>query len=184
MRHLQTTILVLFILTSCHSYRLVTVGINTKTNDFRSISTVPDSNLTKRKFKSSIVGKDTFKLELDSANDFMNKWVYFDLDKPTKLKVISHMTAGVDCGTIATASITIGTTENGDTIRVFELCNTKKIFVDNDMVVVTPAKKPDFGVIHPRAFVQSTQGQLLPFPFDLSVLKTTYGIIEKEKTTP
>jgi len=95
MRHLQTTILVLFILTSCHSYRLVTVGINTKTNYFRSISTVPDSNLTKRKFKSSIGGKDTFKLELDSANDFMNKWVYFDLDKPTKLKVILPLLARI-----------------------------------------------------------------------------------------
>ena len=66
-----------------------------KTNDFRSISTVPDSNMTKRKFKSSIGEKDTFKLESDSTNDFMNKWVYFDLDKPTKLKVILHMTAGV-----------------------------------------------------------------------------------------
>jgi hypothetical protein len=184
MRHLQTTILGLFILTSCHSYHVVTVSNNTKTNDFRSNSTVQDSNSTKRIIKSSIEGKDTFKLELDSANDFMNKWVYFDLDKPTKLKVITHMVAFVACGYIATASITIGTTERQDTIRVFELCNTEKVFVENDIVIVKPAEKPVFGVHFPRANVQNFLGQILPQNFDFSVLKSTYGIIEKEKTTP
>lgn len=134
--------------------------------------------------------KSQFKLQVDSTNikkffnpedDFESKWIYFDLQETIKIKIIHHITASVDCGTLATASITIGTTQSGDTIRVLELCNTKKDFKKDDIVIVIPAKKPNFQVIHTRVFVQGTQGQLKPDPYDTQVLKTTYGTLQNNR---
>ncbi|WP_294733869.1 hypothetical protein [uncultured Flavobacterium sp.] len=113
-------------------------------------------------------------------NDYESNWVYFDLDKPTKIRVISHQLAGVDCGNIVTASVTIGVTNSNDTIRVFELCNTQKNFSITESVMVTPAKRPSFNIIHPNMFIQTKEGELLPHPYDIQVLLTTYGTIERK----
>ena len=118
---------------------------------------------------------------IDPKNDFMGKWIYFDLQETIRLKIIQHITASVDCGTLATASITIGTTQTGDTVRVLELCNTKKDFKKDDLVIVIPAKKPDFQVTHTRVFVQGTPGQLKPDTYDTQVLRTTYGILPNNR---
>lgn len=117
----------------------------------------------------------------DPKNDFIGKWIYFDLKETIKLNVIQHITASAECGILATASITIGTTQTGDTIRVLELCNTKKAFKKDDLVIVIPAKKPEFQVTHTRVFLQGTQGPLRPDPFDTQVLKTTYGTIQNNR---
>lgn len=137
-------------------------------------------NYNKVEVKIPAGGQETIKMPFDSLNGFIDKWDYFDLSDSVYLKVISHNLASVDCGTLATASLTIGTIENGDTIRVLELCNTKKDFRPNEIVKVIPANKPEFHVTHPRVFIQSIQGQLKPDPFDIDVLKTTYGRLERK----
>ncbi len=120
-------------------------------------------------------------IELHNTSNYKDNWIYFELPKPTELKVISHQLAGIDCGTIATASVTIGVTNLNDTIRVFELCNVRKNFSIAESVIVTPAKRPSFNVIHPNMFIQTKEGELITHPYDLRVLKTTYGTIERKK---
>ncbi len=130
--------------------------------------------------------KTQFNLQADTANvkqfydlknNFENRWIYFDLKEIIKFKIIYHIPASVECGTLATASITVGTSHTGDTIRVLELCNTKKDFKKDDIVIVIPAKKEKFHVNHPRVFVQGRQGQLNPDLYDTQILMTTYGTI-------
>jgi hypothetical protein len=113
----------------------------------------------------------------EPTNDFMSKWTFFNLKDTIKFKIIYHIRASVDCGTLASASITIGITQTRDTIRVLELCNTKKDFKKDDLVIVVPAKKPDFQVTHTRVFIQGTQGPLKPDIYDTQVLRTTYGTL-------
>lgn len=125
----------------------------------------------------TIVEKTTKSL----TDDYKDSWIYFDLHEPTELKIISHQLAGVGCGNIATASVTLGVTKANDTIRVFELCNTEKDFPVNENVIVEPAKRPSFNVMHPRMYIQYENGNLLLHPFDIKVLKTTYGTIERKK---
>ncbi|AXG73794.1 hypothetical protein DVK85_05905 [Flavobacterium arcticum] len=115
------------------------------------------------------------------ADDYESNWVYFDLQESTELKIISHQLAGVGCGTIATASVTIGVTKKNDTIRVFELCNTKKDFPVNGNVIIEPATRPSFTVMYPKIYIQDENGSLLTHPVNKQVLKTTYGIIERKK---
>jgi hypothetical protein len=136
-------------------------------------------SLKKSQFKLQ-ADTNSIKKFFDSKDDFMGKWIYFDLKDTLKLKVIHHVMASVDCGTFETASITIGTTQTGDTIRVLELCNTKKNFSKDDIIIVVPAQRPEFQTTHTRVFIQSTQGVLRPGPYDIEVLNTTYGRIEKE----
>ena len=124
-------------------------------------------------------GQEIIKMSFDSLNGFTDNWEYFDLDDTIKLKVISHYLATVDCGILATASLTIGTSESGEAIRVLELCNTKKDFTPNEIIKVIPAKKPPFQVMHTRVFIQGTQGHITPDNFDISTLKTTYGTLER-----
>jgi hypothetical protein len=75
-------------------------------------------NYNKVEVKIPAGGQETIKLSLDSLNGFMGKWSYFDLSETVNLKVISHYLASFNCGTLATASLTIGTIENGDTINL------------------------------------------------------------------
>lgn len=137
-------------------------------------------NYTKVKVKIPAGGQEIIKMPFDSLNGLLDKWQYFDLADTINLKIISHYLASSPCGTRATASMTIGTIENGDTIRVLELCNIKKNFNPNEIVKVIPARRPDFQVMHTRVFTQTTQGQLKPDDFDINILKTTYGKIERK----
>ena len=117
----------------------------------------------------------------DPKKDFMNKWVYFNLTDNIELKVIHHIPATMKCeGAILTYSITIGTINSGDTIRILELCNRTKDFNEDEIVYVMPTKIPSENYTNPRVFVQGYQGQLKPQQFDTMVLKTTYGIIYRK----
>ncbi len=137
-------------------------------------------SLKKPQFKLQ-ADTNSIKKFIDPKGDFMSKWIYFDLKETIKLKVIHHIKASIECGKIETASITIGTTLSGDTIRIIELCNTKKDFNKDDIVVVIPSTRPEFQIEHPRIFVQGTQGVLRPGPYDLEVLRTTYGTIQNNR---
>jgi len=135
------------------------------------------------------LNQSVFKLQADTShirkffdprNDFMGKWSYFNLADTIELKVIHHIPATMKCeGGVETYSITIGTIQSGDTIRVLELCNASKDFNKGDKVLVIPGMKPEGYYIHPGVFVQGYVGPLRPSDDDTLVLKTTYGTLYK-----
>lgn len=112
--------------------------------------------------------------------DYENKWVYFDLPEPIEITVIDHASLKVHCGIVAFASVTIGYTEAQDTLRVFDLCNLKD-FAKGEKIIITPAKRPGFNVVYPTFHREDKDGKLLPHPYNVDVLKTTYGSIERKQ---
>lgn len=130
------------------------------------------------KFNIPSGGQKVVKMSFDSLNGFLDKWKYFDLAEKINFKIIVHYVASVDCGTRASASVSIGTTEIGDTIRILELCNTKKVFLKGEIVKVTPEKRPDFQVQPSVRYFIEPKGKLKPSNYDYLVVKTTYGKLE------
>ena len=125
-----------------------------------------------------------FKKFFDPKNNFMNKWIYFNLFETIELKVIHHTPVTIDCGGgIETFSITIGTIQSGDTIRVLETCNKSKDFKSDDVLSVVPIDKPKGDYVHPGVFVQGYPGPLRPQLFDTLILKTTFGRTSKNNIT-
>ena len=119
------------------------------------------------------------KNQFDPARDFENSWIYFSLTDTVELNIIHHIKATMDCDRdIKTFSITIGTTQSGDTIRVLELCNRSKNFNLGEKAFIIPSEKPKEFYTHPGVFVQGSEGQLRPGPYDTEILKTTYGVIK------
>lgn len=72
------------------------------------------------------------------AQECKTKWGYDQLKQVVNGEVLYHRKAPVSCGIFSTASVTLVRTESGDTIRVLELCNTKKDFKRGAKVKVTP----------------------------------------------
>ena len=142
--------------------------------------------LTSFECHSQIAGNDTlnskyFNTQFDSSKDFMSRWIYFNLPDTIDLKIIHHMPATMDCsGEIKTFSITIGTIQSHDTIRVLELCNSTNNFILGDVVSLIPAKKPDDIYTHPGVFVQGYAGQLKPDYYDAKILRTTFGVLKRK----
>jgi len=101
-------------------------------------------------------------------NDYKckDKWQYFTLKDTIRGQVLFHAKGTVACGVLATASVTIIKTTS-DTIRVLELCNTKKDFKRSRFVKVESAKRPPFSVILPGDDKN----------FDCLVIKTCYGTV-------
>jgi hypothetical protein len=135
---------------------------------------------------SQFIGTDTLhinyiKNQFDTSKDFMNSWIYFNLNDTIELKIIHHISATMDCNRdIKTFSITIGTIQSGDTIRVLELCNRRKGFNLGEKVFLIPSFNPEEYYTHPGVFVQGYQGQLRPSYYDTKILKTTYGILKRQ----
>jgi hypothetical protein len=86
--------------------------------------------------------------------------------------VLFHKMATTECGFLSTASLTLIETEEGDTIRVLDLCNTKKDFRTGSFVTLRAQRKPDFSI------------DILPFdPKACAFKRTCFGTIFKEKLT-
>lgn len=64
--------------------------------------------------------------------------------------------------------------------NVLDLCNNLEIS-ENEIVKITPIKKPEYHVILPsRTFVSQEFNKTENIEFENKILKTTYGNIEKE----
>jgi hypothetical protein len=98
-----------------------------------------------------------------------DKWQYFELKKPLTGQVVKYTKSG-SCGTLAFASIAIIKLPNNDTVRVLELCNDEKEFQYNQSVIVSPGKRPAFGVSFPLLVTDQC-----------IILKTCYGIMTSIK---
>jgi hypothetical protein len=120
-----------------------------------------------------------WKNQFDPSTDFMSSWIYFNLTDTVELNIIHHIKATMDCDSdTKTFSITIGTMQSGDTIRVLELCNSSKNYNLGEKLFIIPSEKPKEFYTHPGVFVQGSAGQLKPGPYDTKILKTTYGILK------
>jgi hypothetical protein len=64
--------------------------------------------------------------EWDDFSKCRNSWQYFNVIDSLKGTVLFHKMATTECGFLSTASLTLIETVEGDTIRVLDLCNTKK----------------------------------------------------------
>ena len=102
------------------------------------------------------------------------KWEYFQLEETITVKIIDHLPAFAACGVLATASMTIAQTENGDTIRILDLCNTSDIYKTGQTINVSPADKPPFGVSTPFTLTENPETkEFEPSGFDRTVVRTT-----------
>ncbi|ASS49332.1 MAG: hypothetical protein A3D31_03590 [Candidatus Fluviicola riflensis] len=131
---------------------------------------------------SSVFSQDTIKTlkksDLEKPNDFSSekKWGYFQLETMITVKIIEHLPAFAECGVLATASMTIAETEKGDTIRILDLCNTLDIYKPGQIINVSPADKPPFGVSTPFTLKENpVTKELEPSEFDVKVVKTAWG---------
>jgi len=104
-----------------------------------------------------------------SSNDHKCKdnWQYITLKDTIKGQVLFHAKGPTPCGVLATASVTI-IKRTSDTIRVLELCDTRKDFEKLKFVKVAPGKKPPFSVVFP---IDNKH-------FDCLVSKTCYGTVD------
>ena len=107
-------------------------------------------------------------------------WQYFELEKAIDVKIINHLPSPALCGNFAFASVTIVETEDGEKIRILDLCNSF-IYKENEIVKVWPAKKPEFSVMFPNRMIKNPKtNQTEPLDIDLKVLKTAYGSLPKK----
>ena len=107
-------------------------------------------------------------------------WQYFELEKAIDVKIINHLPSPALCGNFAFASVTIVETEDGEKIRILDLCNTSN-YKESEMVKVWPAKKPEFSVMFPNRMLKNSKtNKVEPFDIDLKVLKTAYGSLPKK----
>jgi hypothetical protein len=120
--------------------------------------------------------------EVEVDHNYEDDWVYFSLTDTIEIEILTHRAGGA-CGKWASASLTIGETSNGDTIRVLDLCNKSEEYSLVERYKVAPAKKPDFGVVIPYMLTSYTGSKKAIF--ELTVLNTTYGkLLVHETTTP
>jgi hypothetical protein len=107
--------------------------------------------------------------EWDDFAKCRNSWQYFNVKDSLKGKVLFHKMATIEYGFLSTASLTLIETEEGDTIRVLDLCNTKKDFRTGSFVTLRAQRKPDFSI------------DIVPFDPKACVFKRTcFGTILKE----
>ncbi len=108
-----------------------------------------------------------------------DNWEYFDLEKVISVKIIRHLPSPALCGNFAFASVTIVKTNDGDTIRILDLCNVLD-YKKNDTIKVLPQKKPAFSVMFPYIKIQNpTTNELETVNLDKRILKTAYGLLPR-----
>ncbi|WP_156126275.1 hypothetical protein [Hymenobacter sp. DG25B] len=74
----------------------------------------------------------------DQSDSCQAKWQYVVSSKKIKGRVIFHKNTDELCGLLPTASVTLVKTNEGDTIRVLELCNLSKKFANGEFVLIQP----------------------------------------------
>lgn len=123
-----------------------------------------------------IVFQQGFGQEITNNFGYQNKWEYFVLDDTISGTIIEYNRAAVDCGVLATASVTIIQTTDQDTIRVISLCNTSDRFKTGQIIRISPATRPSFGVTLPFKLtkIEKTEQWETNF-YDLQIFRTTYG---------
>ena len=97
---------------------------------------------------------------------------YFEFKVPFQIEVLEHV-KGCECGTRSCASITIGLTANGDTVRVLILCNTRN-FQQNSNLKIQPQEKPTFQVSVYPYWIEGDKEVSVP-QIHKKKLRTTYG---------
>lgn len=113
-----------------------------------------------------------------AENSCVKNWDYFDMKDTTTGLVVFHAKAIALCGHFAFASLTLLKLQDGDTIRVLELCNTTKDFKLNDIAQLIPQNKPAFGVTLPLISERGVNNKVYQInQQDCSILKTCYGSI-------
>lgn len=135
---------------------------------------------------------DTAKYSKLLSNTYQCKWEFFQLEDTIMGVVIKHEQHMIECGVLATASLTIIKTDN-DTIRVLDLCN-KDNFIEGQKVKIIPRTEPQFQVYIPSYIIidrrkkgdkkrktkEVKKNIWHSNNFDESVLKTTWGEIINE----
>ncbi|HEY9001615.1 MAG TPA: hypothetical protein VIM89_09695 [Mucilaginibacter sp.] len=107
-----------------------------------------------------------FKLFAQSGKkNCKSDWQFFKLKKSITGTVILHEKAG-PCGLISFSSCTILKTSAGDTIRVLELCDEKKVFAPGDHVKINTVKYKDYGIVTTNKY-------------ECIIKKTTVGVVTK-----
>lgn len=99
---------------------------------------------------------------------------YYEFKEPFEITVLEHI-KGCECGTRSCASITIGLTANGDTVRVLMLCNTRN-FQQNTNLKIQPQEKPTFQVSVYPYWIEGDKEVNIP-EIHKKKLRTTYGKI-------
>lgn len=133
-------------------------------------------------FNVMAYGQDSIKViklsDMGEPHDFsfQNKWDYFILEDTIIVKVIEHIPAPAACGIIMFASLTIVLTENGDSIRVIDMCNTSDKYIKGLIIKVAPSDKPTIELTTPFTLTENpTIKKFEPSTYDLTVFKTTWG---------
>jgi hypothetical protein len=118
---------------------------------------------------SLLIEAQTSEQEWNDFNKCKQSWKYFNLKDSLTGHVLFHKKASIECGIFSSASLTLVKTSKGDTIRVLDLCNTKKDFDIGSFVTVQPQPKPGFGI------------DVIPFDIKTCIFKQTcFGEISKK----
>jgi hypothetical protein len=112
------------------------------------------------------------------TSEYQEKWEYFKLNDTIIAKLIDHIPAPAICGDTQSASLSIVRTENGDTIRVLDLCNQSEKYKLGQIIKVAPIATPKNSLQITLPFTMQENiisKENEPSTFDLLVLKTTWG---------
>ena len=109
-----------------------------------------------------------------SNDTCQTKWRYLELKEPLKGELIFYKQPTIKCGYFSTASVALVKVNNGKTIRVLILCNSRtetresqSDFVAKKLVLVKPKRVPDFRI------------DIVPAdPLSCSDIETYFGIIQ------
>jgi hypothetical protein len=102
-------------------------------------------------------------------------WPYFKLPAKTRGVIVNHVKAA-DCGYFITASVSVIETDKKDTIRVLELCNSKKKFNKGDSVVITPGENSFYKFKSGERSILDVTLQPDSL-YDYKHYKTCYGVV-------
>ena len=89
----------------------------------------------------------------DSTYLCQANWRYLELKEPIKGELIFYEQPTIKCGIFSTASVALVKMNNGKTIRVLGLCNSRtetresqSDFVAKKFILVKPKRVPDFRI--------------------------------------
>jgi hypothetical protein len=117
---------------------------------------------------------------VDSKVKIYDTWEYFELKDTIIVSILDHEPAPVDCGRVASASITIVIMEKGDTIRVIGMCNTSNKYKKGQQIKIVPSSKPLSHLMLPmklRDNPKTKKAEQFQSYFDLNILKSTWGVL-------
>jgi len=117
-----------------------------------------------------LTGTCQFDKQYNDASECQKKWIYKKLSKQITGTIIYHKTVSVHCGIFSTAAVGIILTQQGDTLRVLELCNLDKKFAVGSIIKVEPADIPGFRI------------DIVPYdPKVCNLINTYFGSLTKTK---